>query len=291
MKIALGTVQFGLQYGISNNHGQVLKSEVKSILDFAHKNGITTLDTATSYGKSEEVLGSSLIGNEWNIITKTPHFKSQNIDISHVEFLEQTFIQSLNNLGLKNISGLLLHNCNDLFKPGGEKLYRRMEMLKSTGAVKKIGVSVYSGEQIDCLLQDYDLDIVQLPLNILDQRLINSGHLIKLKQNNVEIYARSVFLQGLLLMPLHDIPKFFNPVMRQLKNFKKIAEEKSMSSLELALAFVLGINEVNSIVVGVNSLEHLKQIIDASSVHVNPEEFKGLSISDSNFLNPAVWTL
>jgi len=291
MKIALGTVQFGLQYGISNNHGQVLKSEVKSILNLAHKNGITTLDTAVSYGKSEEVLGSSLSGNEWNIITKTPHFKSQNIDISHVELLEQTFIQSLNNLGLKNISGLLLHNCNDLFKPGGEKLYRRMEMLKSKGAVKKIGVSVYSGEQIDCLLQDYDVDIVQLPLNILDQRLINSGHLIKLKQNNVEIYARSVFLQGLLLMPLYDIPNFFNPVMRQLKIFKKIAEEKSMSSLELALAFVSGINEVNSIVVGVNSLEHLQQIIDASSAHVNPEEFKSLSISDPNFLNPTLWAL
>ena len=291
MKIALGTVQFGMSYGVSNTQGQVSKSQVKSILDFAYKKGITCLDTAYSYGESEKSLGFSLGNNKWDIITKTPHFKSQNIDSSSEIFLEQAFNQSLKNLGLKKIRGLLIHNCDDLFKPGGEKIYQKMQILKATGAVEKIGVSIYSGFQIDQLLNEYDIDIVQLPINILDQRLINSGHLTKLSQNNIEIHARSIFLQGLLLMLQDDIPQYFNPIISHLKKFKKIAEDLNMNSLELALSFVMGIKEVNSVVVGVNSIDQLKQIVSASSIHVKPEDFIDLSISDSSFIDPSNWSL
>jgi aryl-alcohol dehydrogenase-like predicted oxidoreductase len=293
MKIALGTAQFGLDYGISNKTGKMHKVEARKILQYAHKFGMETLDTASAYGNSEEVIGgivgNKINNNSWNIITKTPNFKSNAIGSSQINNLLKSFELSRKKLGQKSIYSLLIHNCNNIFLPGGEKLLLSMDRLKKNGLIKKIGVSLYNNEQINLLLDNYSVDLVQLPVNILDQRLIENGQLKRLKDNGIEIHARSVFLQGLLLMPINNIPSLFEPILNTLKKFHKEAKEQNISALQLALSFVQSIHEIDKVVVGINTLKQLHEIIDVSSARLDINKFSHLSVRESTLLNPSNW--
>ena len=291
MKIALGSVQFGIPYGVSNNEGKTSKKQALSILNFAQKKGIRTIDTAPSYGDSERVLGKLFEGEEWDITTKTLPFNSKSINEEQIEQLRSVFRESLVSLHKKSIYGLLVHSCNDLLKPGGEKIFREMERLREIGMVKKIGVSAYSSKQIAAILGKFNIDLIQLPINILDQRLVSGGQLTRLKNHGVEIHARSVFLQGLLLMSPNNIPSWFDPVRGVLESFHKEAKKRNMSVLQLALSFVQSINEVDKIIVGINTLEHLYEVMSATSMRVNITEFSNISIDDPSFLNPANWKI
>ena len=294
-KISLGTVQLGMDYGISNQLGKTKESNAKEILQYALNQGINVLDTAPSYGNSEDIIGGFIHNHPcdecWRIITKTPNFKSSVISDKQIDKLFESFELSQNKLGKKNIYGLLVHECDNIFLPGGKKILDKMNQLKDDGFIKKIGVSVYSGEQIDRLLDNYAVDLVQLPINILDQRLLNGGQLSKLKQHGVEIHARSVFLQGLLLMPLNSVHPWFDPILRVLGEFHIKAKKLNMSALQLALGFVQSIDEVDKVIIGVNTLKQMHEIIDIASVRINIEEFSNLSINDSTFLNPSNWKI
>ena len=289
MKIALGTAQFGMDYGLSNTHGKTDKYEVSKILQYAYDYGISLIDTAPSYGDSEKILGEVITNYYCKLVTKTPHFSDSYIDNSHVVKLKESFHQSLFNLRQKDIYGLLLHSCDDLLKPGGGLLLQEMEDLKSIGAVKKIGVSLYNSEQIDIVLSKFNIDLVQLPINIFDQQLLIGGWLDKLKDFDVEIHARSAFLQGLLLMTNDLVPPYFFPIKKNLEAFYKSAKELSLSQLELALGYVMGVSEIDQVVVGVNTVEQLKEIIKATQVQINPMEFSDISINDPAFTNPSLW--
>ena len=292
MKIALGTVQFGMSYGIANKLGEVGSPEIERILQYADRNGVEILDVASSYGNAESAIGkfisNQVRSKQWKVITKTPHFKSDIID-QQVDELLESFKLSLKKLGQKSIYGLLIHNCDDIFLSGGEKLLQIMDKLKQDGLIEKIGVSLYSGEQISSLLDNYLVDIVQLPINILDQRLLEGGQLSMLKKYGVEIHARSVFLQGLLLMPIDTIPSWFNPIKDTLKLFHEEAKKQNLTKLQLALGFVQSLTEIDKVVVGVDSLQQLREIIDASSVKVNTAELSNIAINNSIFLNPSNW--
>ena len=291
MKIGLGAVQFGVDYGVSNTHGKTTKYEVSQILQFAYENGISLIDTATSYGSSESILGEVVTNDDWRFVTKTPNFSDNCLNSTHVNQLKESFNQSLFNLRKKNIYGLLLHSCDDLLKPGGELIFREMERLREIGMVKKIGVSAYSSKQISAILGKFNIDLIQLPINIFDQHLFVDGWLEKLKNKNVEIHARSTFLQGLLLMPRTSIPTYFLPIKEKIELFSKSAQELSLSKLELALGYVMGINEIDKIVVGVNTIEQLREIIEATQVKVNPMEFTDVSINNPIYTNPSLWKI
>ena len=291
MKIGLGAVQFGVDYGVSNTHGKTTKHEVSQILQFAYENGISVIDTATSYGSSESILGEVVTNDDWRFVTKTPNFSDNCLNSTHVNQLKESFNQSLFNLRKKNIYGLLLHSCDDLLKPGGELIFREMERLRENGMVKKIGVSAYNGKQISAILGKFNIDLIQLPINIFDQHLFVDGWLEKLKNKNVEIHARSAFLQGLLLMPRTSIPTYFLPIKEKIELFSKSAQELSLTKLELALGYVMGINEIDKIVVGVNTIEQLREIIEATQVKVNPMEFTDVSINNPIYTNPSLWKI
>ena len=291
MKIALGSVQFGIPYGVSNNEGKTSKKQALSILNFAQKKGIRTIDTAPSYGDSERVLGKLFEGEEWDITTKTLPFNSKSINEEQIEQLRSVFRESLVSLHKKSIYGLLVHSCNDLLKPGGEKIFREMERLREIGMVKKIGVSAYSSKQIAAILGKFNIDLIQLPINILDQRLVSGGQLTRLKNHGVEIHARSVFLQGLLLMSPNNIPSWFDPVRGVLESFHKEAKKRNMSVLQLALSFVQSIDEIDKVIVGVNTLRQLQEVVSAASIRVNTTELSYISTDDPAFINPVNWKI
>jgi aryl-alcohol dehydrogenase-like predicted oxidoreductase len=290
--IGLGTVQFGVDYGVSNHQGKTSLVEVGQILEYAAMRGVRILDTAALYGNSEQVLGQVLSDNHsFQIVTKTPSFEGNRIAKHHVGLLETTFFQSLENLCQSSVYGLLIHHVDDLLKPGAEALIDKLLQLKQSGKVKKIGVSVYNATQIDAVLGKMDVDLIQLPINVFDQRLIASEHLRKLKTNGVEIHARSVFLQGLLLMSLDKMPHYFSPILPQITTYHQEVQHSGLSLLEAALGFVLQLNDIDTVLCGVNSQQQLEEILSVDKLAEINLDFSRFAVDDTQYVNPANWQL
>lgn len=290
MKLGLGTAQFGLDYGVSNTGGKTVSTEIAAILKRAMENGIRTIDTASVYGSSEAELGSilSLMGQSFEVVTKIPRLAS----VGNSATIEQTLYTSLNRLHMRSVYGLLFHNADDLLSDNASQLVDTVMNLKRQGIIKKWGFSAYTGQQINAILERFSPDLIQVPVNVLDQRLLHSGHLKLLKQAGIEIHARSVFLQGLLLMETSSLDSYFAPYRGLLDSFHHAALSSSLSPLHAALRFVLEIEEIDRVIVGVCSDRELQQIIDA--IKIAPSggiNYEQLASSDEKLVNPALWRL
>ena len=287
MRLALGTAQFGLSYGVANNSGQINLNQGKLLLDCALKNGINTLDTAVAYGNSEKRLGQ--IGVEkWHVVSKLPALPDgcENVKGWVVEQVHQ----SINRLGIDQLYGLLLHEPKQLLEPNGHLIYQSLIQLKADGLLNKIGISIYDPSELDLLCKEFDFDLIQAPFNILDRRILDSGWLTKLSKLGIEVHARSVFLQGLLLMSEKDIPtKFDQWTLLWLEWFNWL-KKSELSALEACLGYVLSFSEISKIIVGVDSITQLNQVILATrSSPLNvPDKLK---TNDINLINPANWAL
>ena len=291
MKLGLGTVQFGLDYGISNKTGLTDKIEIKKIIDYAASHGINIIDTAHCYSDSEIKLGEILpLENDFRIITKTQIFQNSP-QIKKIEFenLLNTFFSSLKNLNCKSAYGLLIHHVDDLLKDGGEILYRAMLELKEKEVVKKIGISAYTPDQIDHVLKNYDIDLIQLPVNIFDQRLIRTGYLKKLKGRGIEIHARSAFLQGLIFMNPEKLSSYFDSIKSFLKKFHDKLDEMNLTPVQAALGFLNDIKEIDHIICGVNNVEQFKELVQANIINIDMNWAEEFAINDEKILNPANW--
>lgn len=288
-KFGLGTVQWGLPYGITNKQGITAPETVTAILSEAQSQGIAVLDTASLYGDAETVLGANSL-QSFHVITKTPRFATTAITDEHAFQLTRVFQQSLQQLSCKKIYGLLIHHANDLLVPGGERLVAAMAELKEKGVVDNIGVSVYDGVQVDAVLKIFKPDIIQIPVSVLDQRMLLNGQLERLKNEGVEIHVRSVFLQGLLLMPLSRIPAYFEPVRPLLTRWQAAAKEQGMTQVQAALSFVRDIPYVDTVLVGVESLAQFQSCLEDFTIDAS---FDGsnLACNDPMFINPALWKI
>ena len=259
-KIALGTVQFGMNYGISNTTGQVPSAEISKILDYCKANGIDTLDTAQGYGESEKVL-SQFDLSSFKIITKL---------IGDVR-LET----SLENLKIQSVYGLMFHRENEC----NDKTWKLFELYKAQGLVKKIGLSVYTPNILENLIERYPIEIVQFPMNILDQSFVPL--LPKLKAKKIEIHTRSTFLQGLLLMD--KIPEYFTPVKDKIESVPK-------PRLEQTLNFVKQQKDVDKMVLGVTRLQDLQEIVEAySKNNIAETDYSKYAVTDEKYINPSLW--
>ena len=158
MKLALGTAQFGLDYGITNSGGQVQIDEVRKILNLAKNNNINTLDTAPEYGNSEQVLGD-VNTCDFKIVTKTRNFNQAVIGNKEINLLTSDFKKSLKLLKQKSVYSVLVHNANDLLKPGADKIIKQLQILKQKGLLTKIGVSIYSDNQVQQIIDGFDIDL------------------------------------------------------------------------------------------------------------------------------------
>jgi len=279
-KLALGTAQFGLDYGVTNSEGKVQVEEVELILGCAKENSINTLDTAASYGNSEEVLGSIGI-SDFQIITKTIPLKNG------VDEVIKHFQQSLTFLNKSSVNGLLIHNINEIEHKNFNTLFKELTELKRQGLVNKIGFSTYTPEQVDFLLKNFDFDLIQVPFNIFDNRLIQGGQLQALNNKGIEVHARSVFLQGVLL-DFNNLSNYFSPWKKEFSIYQETVKDNGLSLLECALNFVLNIREIDKVLVGVNSERQLKEIIQAVKRRSNLSAYP---INDINLLNPSLWKI
>jgi len=292
-KIGLGTAQFGLDYGIANTNGCVPFNEVERILGRAATLGITVLDTVALYGVSEETLGR-ILGPEhpFRIVTKTPKAAGDRITESSVADFICTFDRSLQRLKQQAVYGLVIHDADDLLKTGGQLLIDALRRVRDSGRVTKIGVSVHTGGQLDSVLDRFTPDLVQLPLNVLDQRLIADGRLDRLHQMGVEVHARSVFLQGLLLMEPQALDVYFDPVRDRLENYWNGMRQTGATPLEGALRFALGLSQIDTVIVDVCSRQELEDICVASMRRDLPQiDFSRWAVNDPRYVNPSRWRL
>ena len=284
-RLAIGTAQFGLSYGIANQVGKVSQTEAKEILKLASNSGIKILDTAIAYGDSEKSLDNLGIQN-FQLVTKLPIVPIDCQDVG--VWVKEQVRSSFSRLGIKDIYGLLLHQSNQLLGSYGKDLYRELNLLKESGKVKKIGISIYSPFELEALKDKYDFDLVQAPFNIIDQRLHSSGWLSRLKNKGVEVHTRSVFLQGLLLMEQAHIPNKFLKWSDLWYKWHNWLDDYEGTATEACLSLPLSFPEIDKVIVGVDNSKQLLQILN-SAKNLNIKSLPDLQCSNEGLINPANW--
>ncbi|RJG49018.1 aldo/keto reductase [Motilimonas pumila] len=282
MKLALGCVQFGLNYGVTNTAGKVSEAEASNILHHAHLAGVDTLDTAALYGASETVLGQNDSGHHFQIVTKLPAINS-------VNELERAVSASLSKLKVKRLQGLLFHRTDILFTPVGRPLSQRLQQYQKDGVIAEWGASVYHPKELLNLLANYSIGLVQLPLNILDQRFLSPEITQALQANQVTVHARSLLLQGLLCQATW--PKAFNQWRHIQQQLADLTMHHQVSPMTLAMSICHQATNVERFVLGFQSVEQLKQGIQAYHLGAKLQlQLATLAQKDEQLINPARWS-
>ena len=291
-QLCLGTAQFGLAYGITNTTGQVSEAEVAHFLMQAQDAGIRYLDTAQAYGNAEMVLGRQLPASHcFKIISKLsaqpqPLFSDQDSEV-----WERNFFASCQRLGVQGLDALLLHAPTDLRKPGAHYLKAWLLSLRERGLVQRLGVSIYTADDLQGVNPGL-LDLVQLPLSLLDQRLLQDGTLARLRALGTAVHARSLYLQGLLLTPADKWPPWVPPEVRAHQHaLEALAQEEGCQLIDLALGFARDQEALEAVVIGVCCKNELAQLNAAwSATTPLPRiEWGSWALNDQIFLDPRRW--
>lgn len=295
-KLILGTAQLGLDYGIANKEGRPAEKEAFKIMKYAVESGIFYFDTAYSYGNSEIIIGKFLnfyknYKNKINIITKMVPLNSEKID---EKIINNYFFNSLYRLGQESIYCYMVHDFNDI-KNNCDLIAKTFYKLKNDSYIKKIGVPIYNKSQIKFLLKNFDFDLIQVPISIFDQRLLKDNILFKLKNKTIDIYARSIFLQGLIFFNKNNIPLKLEEAKKYIERLNDISFKYNFSKEEIALLFINSINEIDRIIIGVEEIEQLKKNIKALNRAKEFAEiktainFKNLFIKNKKIIDPREW--
>ena len=257
MNLAIGTANFNKSYGISDNN-IINKQDISTIFKIVKKNKINYLDTAFEYGLIKNLENQKNI----KIITKIKLPKKNKKDF--IENLDKIIEKELLRIHRISYEAILLHNIQDLKSNYIDHLLKKIRLLKKKKMIKKIGVSIYSPKDLDIVFSKFKPDIVQAPINVFDNRLINSKWFEILKKKKIVIQARSIFLQGLLIKKISLIKKLNidYEIFKRIKKFESWCKNNNISRTEACLNFVKSIKGVKIITVGINNSSELREIID-----------------------------
>lgn len=283
--IILGTAQFGMPYGVANQAGQMDSQRAAQTIRVAREGGIRLVDTAIGYGQSEAVLGGLDLG-PIQVMTKLPAIPDGCADVQ--AWVRGQVAGSLGRLHVDVLHGLSLHRPGQLLESQGRQLHDAMVALKDEGVVENIGISIYEPGELGPLLEGRKFDIVQAPFNILDRRLQSSGWLDRLNVMGIQVHARSIFLQGLLLLPESRRPPYFLRWRSLLSDLDHWFDQVGNRPMEACLRFALATPGISKLVVGVDGPGQLQEIVDAADGRL-PELPRQLSSNDRELLNPALW--
>ena len=285
-KLILGTVQFGLKYGINNTIGKLKKDEVLSLLKVAYSSGIRILDTAEAYGNAHQLIGNyhkKQDNFKFKIITKFPHEVKHNLIKSKV-------IEYLDIMYVKTLDAIMFHSF-DSFKSNYNAL-KTLNQLKSDGLINNIGVSVYTNTQLESLLNEDLITVVQLPFNLLDNFSVRGDLINKLKEKGKIIHTRSAFLQGLFFKQANDN----NIIVRKLNNelilLHNIKSKLNCSMEELALSYCINQELVDNVIIGVDSMDQLNSNLKAITYKLPLEDqtdIDRINVKNLELLNPSLW--
>ncbi len=281
-KLVLGTVQFGVDYGINNPAGKVPLSEVCNILKTAQSESIEFLDTSSGYGESEYVLGKAMkeTGTSFNIVSKYPCSNKS---------VEETFYSSLVNLGCNHLYGYLVHHFDYFLEKPSQ--YDDMRSLKDMGKIERIGFSLYSVKELEYLLDNnVEFDILQFPYNIFDRQF--EPYMQELVEKGVEIHTRSAFLQGLFFKDTNTLPQRITPLRSYLEELHTYCKERELHVEQLALGYVIANPYVKGNLIGVDNSKQLVNNINVSKKQLKEEDIdyiQSISIKEKDLLSPVNW--
>lgn len=284
-KIILGTVQFGIKYGINNFTGKLNEDEVLFLLSEAYDMGIRTLDTAELYGDAHELIGKYHANNPhrlFKIITKFPHEIKGNITEKVTQYLKI--------LQIEKLEGLLFHSYES-YQKELENL-SLISSFKEEGIIKHIGVSIYTNPQMEMVLKDDHIDIIQLPFNLLDNNNLRGAMIREAKKAGKIIHTRSAFLQGLFFMPLISDNPILKALQHELEFINRLATQENIDLQRLALNYCLQQENIDNILIGVDNIIQLKQNIEKVQQPLSQEILEGIDkikVKQPDLLNPSLW--
>ena len=285
-KIILGTVQFGLNYGINNKKGIPSKNEIFKIFNYAFNNKIRILDSAEVYGNSHSLIGEFHTKNPdkiFDVITKIPKGFEGDINKKIYNYLFELKVNSL--------KSIFFHSFSDIKK--NNAALKDLVCLKKLGLVESIGVSLYDDFEILDALNYDEIDILQIPYNLFDNSTIKNNLMNKIKKKGKIIHTRSAFLQGLFFV---DIKKTKNKValklISELNSIKTLSKKYKISIAELALNYCIFNQNVDNVLIGVDNLNHLKQNLSFLNNEISSDlinQIDNIKIKDLKLLNPSLW--
>ena len=283
-KISIGAAQFGMIYSLEASE-KLREYEIKKILSYAEEMGISSLDTAPSYGSSEKGLGKIGI-KDWSITSKLSPVPADCKNIKY--WIKNQTETTLKNLNIESISSILLHKPSQLVSNIGPEIYLALEELKKDGLIQRHGISAYNNQEVDKYLSFYDFDVVQMPCNIFDKEFIDSGSASYYKKQGKIIQTRSVFLQGLLLSHEHQNSKKFTKWKPLWDNLNNWLNSKKISPISACINYVYSQKHIDQVIIGVMSQAQLEEILN--SIDTANLEIPEFNIKDKEMLiNPSNW--
>ncbi len=277
-KIVIGTANFTQNYGLKKikvKQGQIIK-----IFNLAKKHKISKIDTADAYFKKNNIL--QRFSKKFEFITKIKLDERW----TSLEFCEEEIERHLKSLSCNRVEIFLIHDVKILFNKNGLKIFKNLELLKKK-YFKKIGLSIYEVDQLDFLTSNYNLDVIQCPFNIIDKRILNTGWFEELKKLNIEIHARSIFLQGLLVNEFFYKKKYFKKWEYYFLEWFQWLKSNKISPIDYCLTDLLKY-DFDQIIVGINDYNNLKEIINFKKIKKN-NKFFSLNKNDLKLIDPRNW--
>lgn len=284
-KLILGSVQFGLYYGINNNSGIPNDQDLGDILDYAHTNGVFTIDSAEAYGTALERIGQyqSKSHKHFDVISKLTI-------VDGVSSVSSSITRMIRSLNTDSLAGVLIHDVVQYMSESS--LMSVLSEVKREGLVRAIGVSVYTNRQLEHAIQDEQVDIIQVPYNLLDNQALRGTLLARAKSFGKTLHVRSVFLQGLFFKDPNALPDMLLPLKSALSKIRHISEEFDIPMNVLALGYALRNPSIDGVIVGVDSLQQLQKNIAACHSNIPQEciqEIDSIQITNNQLLNPSTW--
>jgi aryl-alcohol dehydrogenase-like predicted oxidoreductase len=279
MKLCIGTVQFGMDYGVQGGSRPSLDDAV-AMLDYATQNGVDAIDTAASYGTAEEVVGEFLSRrtvprDAIQVITKfgTGIFDGSDA-AGYPQRLKDAAEKSLRRLRTDYLDAFICHVPS---AAGDEAVASAMEVLKASGLVRHVGFSIYETEEAMACLASGAVDFMQAPFSVLDQRMKSSGVLGKAESKGVDVHTRSAFVQGLMLMDVDAIPAHLEATKPHVAALESLCRENGITRRVLALAFVKAQSGISHLVFGVDNMAQLREIVDDFARDIPAETVEGIT--------------
>lgn len=289
-KLCVGTANWTQDYGSVPGQLRYQVDNLDELYTSITAQDVRIFDTAPAYGNAEELLGNHLLEYQ-HVVTKTPLISEETISPKSLERVEASLLSSLRLLRTNKVYALLVHNVHDLFKPNGCRLADMMQKLRALGLVEHIGFSAYTAEEVERGLTAMDTNIVQLPMNILDQRFLRRGLLAKLVLNGIEVHARSPFLQGVLLSDPGQLPSHFDPIKEKIAALQTLAGELNTDVQRLAYEFVAQHPDVRKVVVGFRSAAEFSSLFTQGDEIelVSQSTLQDFYVDDETLILPTLW--
>lgn len=295
MELCLGTVQFGMNYGICNQKKPSLDDSVK-MLDYATQNGIKAIDTANAYGVAEDVVGEFLkkktISRQKIFISSKfkPNLLDEVASKDYYRILKENIELSFKRLNIDYLDAYLLHSSRYVFN---NEIMDALYRLKEDGLTRKVGVSVYEVDEAKACIDNKKADFMQLPFSIFDQRMLQDGVFKYAEDKDTQIHSRSAFIQGLILMDEDQVPPFLMKAKPIINKIDRLCKEYRISRIELAMCFVKNISQITHLVFGVDNIEQLKEDIELFNNNLSfdlvneiSKEFRNI---ETDIVMPSLW--